>query len=249
MEFSDLNLNSSLLNALDDLGISKPTTIQQKSFAPIMSGADIVGIAQTGTGKTFAYLLPALRMWKFTESPHPQILILVPTRELVSQVVEEVEKLTHYMNFSVAGVYGGANINVQVNRVQLGLDLLVGTPGRVMDLLKKGAFKGKTIKKLIIDEVDEMLHQGFRTQLKTIVDFLPVKRQSLMFSATLPDEVVEIIDLFSSHYKRIEAAPSGAALENIAQSAYRLPNFNSKVNMLQHLLNGDEDMKKVLIFT
>ena len=181
--FEDFNLNKSLLRALDDMDVTVPTTIQEKTFSPIMSGKDIVGIAQTGTGKTFAYLLPTLRLWKFTKSPHAQVLVIVPTRELVAQVVTEVEKLTEYMTVAVAGVYGGTNIRMQKAEISLGVDIVVGTPGRLVDLMLDGVLKTKFIKRLIIDEVDEMLHLGFRTQLRTILDFLPQRDR---ISCSLP---------------------------------------------------------------
>ncbi|MEL6987706.1 MAG: DEAD/DEAH box helicase [Bacteroidota bacterium] len=248
MRFEDLNLNKGLWNALADLGIEETTPIQAKTFSPIMSGKDIVGIAQTGTGKTFAFLLPLLRLWKFSKSPNPRILILVPTRELVAQVVEAIESLTTYLNVVAVGVYGGTNIKTHKGLVAQGCDIVVGTPGRVVDLMVDGILKPKEINKLVVDEIDEMLHMGFRTQLKHIVDLLPPKRQHLMFSATLSEEVEAVIDLFSEYYTKIEAAPSGAPLENINQVAYSLPNFNSKVNFLKHFLETDSTMTKVLIF-
>ncbi len=248
MTFQELNLNKSLLNSLDDLGLSNPTSIQEKVFSPIMAGNDIVGVAQTGTGKTFAYLLPSLRMWKYSKSPLAQVLIMVPTRELVAQVVEEAQKLTTYMNVEIVGVYGGANIRPQVDSILNGVDVVVGTPGRLLDLMLKGALKTKNIKRLIIDEVDEMLHQGFRTQLNNIIEFLPEKRQNLMFSATMPEEVEQIINNYTSYYTKIEAAPSGAPLENINQSAFEVDNFNSKANLLDLLLHENESMSKVLVF-
>ena len=172
MTFADLNLNTPLLNALDELGYKTPTTIQHKVFSIAMSGSDVCGIAQTGTGKTFAYLLPCLRQWKFSKDKAPQILIVVPTRELVAQVVEAVKNLTSYMSLIVVGVYGGVNINTQALELENGVDVLVATPGRLFDLAMNGAFKTKKIKKLVIDEVDEMLNLGFRTQLKNIIDLL-----------------------------------------------------------------------------
>lgn len=248
MRFSDLNLNNPLLNALDDLKLEHPTAIQEKVFSPIMSGRDVVGIAQTGTGKTFAYLLPLLRMWKFAKPKTPQILVIVPTRELVAQVVEEVEKLTTYMNAVVVGVYGGTNIRTQKASLAPGVDIVVGTPGRLYDLCLDGVLKTKKLKKLVIDEVDEMLHLGFRTQLKNIAAFLPEKRQNLMFSATLIPEVKEVISEFSVQYEQIEAAPSGAPLENIEQGYFQVPNFYTKANLLKLLLASDESMTKVLVF-
>ena len=248
MTFDDLNLNTPLLTALDELGYTNPTTIQHKVFPIVMSGRDVCGIAQTGTGKTFAYLLPCLRQWKFSKDKDPQILIIVPTRELVAQVVETVKKLTPYMSLTVIGVYGGANINTQKLEVEKGLDILVATPGRLYDLAMAGAFKVKTIKKLVIDEVDEMLNLGFRTQLKNILDLLPQKRQNLMFSATITEDVEMLIETYFNDPIRVEAAPTGTPLENIIQSAYEVPNFYTKVNLLELLLTEDKTMTKVLVF-
>ena len=248
MTFEDLNLNKPLWNALDDMGMVHPTAIQQKTFSPIMAGKQIVGIAQTGTGKTFAYLLPTLRQWKFSKSPNPRTLIIVPTRELVAQVTEEIEKLAKYMNLVAVGVYGGTNMRSQKTAIFEGCDIIVGTPGRLVDLIVDGVLKTKEVNRLIIDEVDEMLNLGFRTQLKNIIDLLPEKRQHLMFSATLTPEVEAVIDFFTSFYTKIEAAPSGAPLENIDQFCYQVPNFNSKANLLEHLIATDERMEKVLVF-
>lgn len=248
MTFDQLNLNKPLLNALSDLGYTHPTTIQQKAFSVIMSGKDVVGIAQTGTGKTFAYLLPCLRMWQFKKDRSPEIVIIVPTRELVVQVVEQVQVLCKYMSVAVAGVYGGANMRTQADTVHAGLDVLVGTPGRLLDLAIDGALKLKSVKRFVIDEVDEMLNMGFRTQLTGILDKLPERRQNLMFSATITDEVQAVINQFFNDPLRIEAAPAGSPLENISQTAYRVPNFNTKINFLELLLN-DPSLSKVLVFT
>jgi ATP-dependent RNA helicase RhlE len=247
MTFEDLNLNKPLLNALSDLKITQPTSIQAKAFSVVMAGNDVLGIAQTGTGKTFAYLLPCLRLWAFSKDGFPQILVIVPTRELVAQVVEEVKKLTTYMNIVVEGVYGGTNIKTQMMTVSSHLDVLVATPGRLMDLMLAGAVKTKSLKRVIIDEVDEMLELGFRTQLANIFDLLPEKRQNLMFSATMTEEVEAIITEFFNKPIKIEAAPTGTPLENIQQIGYNLPNFYTKVNLLTTLLD-QPDMKKVLVF-
>jgi ATP-dependent RNA helicase RhlE len=213
----------------------------------MMAGNDVVGIAQTGTGKTIAYLLPCLRLWKFSKDKLPQTLILVPTRELVVQVVEEINKLTTYMNIVAVGVYGGANIRTQKDAIYKGLDILVATPGRLLDLALDGTLKTKTIKRLVIDEVDEMLSLGFRPQLERIFDVLPPKRQNLMFSATLSDEVDALITNYFRTPLRIEAAPTGSPLENINQVAYQVPNHNTKLNLLNHIL-GLEGMDRVLLF-
>ena len=248
MAFTELNLSNSLLNALNDMGYNKPTTIQHKAFATAMSGADVCGIAQTGTGKTIAYLLPCLRQWKFTKDIAPQILIVVPTRELVVQVVETINKLTTYMSVVTVGVYGGVNINTQKLSVEKKVDIIVATPGRLFDLAMNGSLKLKAIKKLVIDEVDEMLNLGFRTQLKNILDLLPAKRQNLLFSATLTDDVEDLMQLYFTNPVKIEAAPTGTPLENIRQFGYDVPNFYTKVNLLQLLLAEDTTMTKVLVF-
>jgi ATP-dependent RNA helicase RhlE len=248
MTFRDLNLNTALLNALDDLGFTKPTTIQQRAFAPIMAGNDVLGIAQTGTGKTIAYLLPLLRQWKFAKKRNPEIIVLVPTRELVVQVVEEVEKLCKYTDVIVTGAYGGTNIKTQIMAITPGVDIIIATPGRLMDLLLNATIQAKYIKKIVIDEVDEMLNQGFRTQIKTIFDLLPERRQMLMFSATITEDVQVLIDYNFNTPVRIEAAPTGTPLVNIEQIGYAVPNYTTKINFLEHLLASDKSMSKVLIF-
>ena len=152
------------------------------------------------------------------------------------------------MNVRVGGAYGGTNIKTQIAMLGEGLDVLVATPGRLLDLIFNGSLKVKQIKKLVIDEVDEMLTLGFRDQLGKILDLLPDRRQSLLFSATLTDEVEKIIATFFQLPKRIEAAPAGTPLDNITQTAYQVPNFNTKVNLLNALLT-DEALSKVLVFT
>ena len=248
LTFKDLKLNTFLQRALDDIGYTSPTTIQEKGYSVMMSGRDVVGIAQTGTGKTLAYLLPALMQWKFNKDKTPQILVLVPTRELVLQVVEEVKQLTKYMSVDVIGVYGGTNINTQKQVVNKGMDVLVATPGRLLDLALTSVLNLKSIKKLVIDEVDEMLNLGFRPQLGRVLDLMAAKRQNLMFSATLTEEVELFINTHFNNPIKIEAAPTGTPLESIEQSAFEVPNFNTKVNLLKLMLQSNEDMRKVLVF-
>ncbi|MFN8347238.1 MAG: DEAD/DEAH box helicase [Spirosomataceae bacterium] len=248
MTFDELNLNKALLNALNDLGYTTPTTIQHKVFSVVMSGKDVYGIAQTGTGKTLAYLLPSLRQFQFSKEKIPQLVIIVPTRELVVQVVESARKLAAYLNLMIVGVYGGVNLKPQVAEVANGVDVLVATPGRLVDLLSSGVVKPKSVKKLILDEADEMLNLGFRAQLKLILDTLPVKRQNLLFSATITEEVEELLETYFNHPIKVEATPVGTPLDNIYQIAYPVPNFYTKVNLLELLLGHDPDMVKVLVF-
>ncbi|OXG02758.1 ATP-dependent RNA helicase RhlE [Flavobacterium araucananum] len=246
--FEKFNLPKSVQKAIDELGFVTPTPIQEKSFAVIMSGRDMMGIAQTGTGKTFAYLLPLLKLYKFTPTNTPKIVILVPTRELVVQVVEEIEKLTKYMSVSTLGIFGGVNINTQKKAVYEGVDILVGTPGRTMDLALDAVIRFDETQKLVIDEFDEMLNLGFRTQLTALLAMMKTKRQNILFSATMTDEVDAVLNDFFDFPEEVTLAASGTPLENITQITYNVPNFNTKVNLLKHLLATNESMERVLVF-
>ena len=246
--FADFELPEKILDTLADLNLFEPTPIQEKSIKPILSGRDVMGIAQTGTGKTLAYLLPVLKNWKYSKSGNPTVLILVPTRELVVQVAEIVERLTENLTTRVIGVYGGKNINTQKLLFNDGCDILVGTPGRVMDLSIDNAISLKEVQKLIIDEFDEMLNLGFRPQLTHIFEMMKEKRQNILFSATMTEAVDEMLDEYFASPVEISLAKSGTPLEKIKQSSYRVENFNTKINLLQHLLENNADMSKVLIF-
>ncbi|SDS50637.1 ATP-dependent RNA helicase RhlE [Formosa sp. Hel1_31_208] len=246
--FQDLNLNTPLYNALDDLGFEYPTPIQAEAFNVVASGKDVVGIAQTGTGKTYAYMLPILRHLKYSTQDNPRVLILVPTRELVVQVVDEIKKLTEYINVRTLGVYGGTNINTQKRAISEGQDIIVATPGRLFDLALSHVLQLKSIQKLVIDEVDVMLDLGFRHQLLNIFDILPERRQNIMFSATMTDDVDELISDFFVKPQRVTIAVSGTPLHNIEQQRYNVANFYTKVNLLEHLLHDIDTYNKVLIF-
>ena len=246
--FNDLNLSKQLLKALTEIGFETPTPIQEKAFPIIMSGKDAIGIAQTGTGKTFAYLLPLLRQLTFSEQRQPRVLIVVPTRELVVQVVSEIEKLTKYMSVRCVGVYGGVKMGAQAQQVYNGVDVLVATPGRLMDLYLSRALQLNSVKKLVIDEVDEMLNLGFRPQLLQIMEVLPAKRQNLLFSATLTEEVEKMITDYFYSPEYIETVSRGTPSANITQTAYMVPNFYTKVNLLESLLHDDESISKALLF-
>ncbi len=248
MTFQELKLTTPLRNALDDLGFVNATPIQEQSFNVIGSGKDVVGIAQTGTGKTFAYALPILKNLPYSQQENPRVLVLVPTRELVVQVVEEFEKIAKYTNVRVLGVYGGTNINTQKQAIAQGLDILVATPGRLYDLALSRVLQLKSIKKLVIDEVDVMLDLGFKHQLLNIFDLLPQRRQNIMFSATMTKDVDVLITTYFINPQRISIAISGTPLDNISQERYKVPNFYTKVNLVNHLLQDTETFNKVLIF-
>lgn len=248
MTFNELNLNKPLLQALEDLDYLYPTPIQEKAFPIIMSGRNVVGIAQTGTGKTFAYLLPLLRMLPFSKQKDPRVLILAPTRVLVIQIYNEIQKLTKYSFIRSAAVYGDTNINTQKQAVYEGLDILVATPGRLIDLTFTGVLRLKSLQKLVIDEVDEMLSIGLRSQLLQINEMLTQKKQILMFSATTSPEVENFISESIISPIRIEIAPHGTPLEQIKQIAFNVPNFYTKINLLELLLKEDAEMSRVLVF-
>ncbi|MFI8379770.1 DEAD/DEAH box helicase [Leeuwenhoekiella sp. NPDC079379] len=246
--FEDFKINKQLRYAIEDLGFTQPTPIQQEAFSVVRSGRDVVGIAQTGTGKTFAYMLPILEGLKFSKQVNPRVLIMVPTRELVIQVVEQIESYGKYSSIRVLGIYGGANINIQRQEVAQGCDIVVATPGRLYDLVVSRNLELKSVKQLIIDEVDVMLDLGFRYQLVNIFDLMPPRRQNIMFSATMTDEVDELMDTFFTAPERIQVALSGTPLESIEQRYYELPNFYTKANLLIKLLKDKQEYSKNLVF-
>jgi ATP-dependent RNA helicase RhlE len=173
---------------------------------------------------------------------------VVPTRELVLQVVAEIGKLTTYINVRVGGVYGGTNINTQKQLVYNGLDILVATPGRLIDLALCGALRLKLIQKFVIDEAEEMLNLGFRTQLQNILELIPAKRQNLLFSATMMPDIENIISDFFNAPQKVEIAAHGTPLEQIEQIAYHVPNYYTKANLLEYLLSTNNELNKVLVF-
>ena len=173
----------------------------------------------------------------------------VEVPEKFKTLVEQVEKLTTYMNVRVAGVFGGVNMIRQTPLLVAGVDVLVATPGRLLDFILNGSLKLKSIKRFIIDEVDEMLNLGFRPQLIRVIDLLPTKRQNLMFSATISEDLKDLVHDFFVEPIEIEAAPTGTPLENIKQIGFKVPNFFTKVNLLKYLMQKNADFSKVLVFT
>ena len=246
--FDELKINRQLLNAIDDLGFEKPTPIQEEAFPVLMSGTNTIGIAQTGTGKTLAYMLPILQQLKFSKDYKPRVIILVPTRELVTQVVDQIELFTKYMSTRVLGVFGGVNIKTQMGALTEGVDIVVGTPGRLYDLAVNRSLLLQEVKKLVIDEVDVMLDLGFRFQLNNIFELLPTKRQNIMFSATMTEDVEILINDYFIKPEYIAISLSGTPLDNITQQKYAVENFYTKVNLLTHLLRDKETFHKVIVF-
>ena len=246
--FQDFNIKKQLLRAIDDLGFEQPTPIQAEAYNVIRSGKNVVGIAQTGTGKTMAFMLPIVNELKFSDQINPRVAVLVPTRELVLQMVENIESYAKYVTLRVTGVYGGTNMKTQGAKVLEGCDIIVGTPGRFYDLIMAGVLITKNIKQVVIDEVDVMLDLGFRFQLTSILELLPDKRQNLMFSATMTEDVDQLIDGYFITPHKISIAVSGTPLDNISQVAYPVRNFYTKANLLAHLLSDKDEFTKVLVF-
>tara|TARA_R110002096_G_scaffold136909_8_gene289865 strand:+ start:2751 stop:3950 length:1200 start_codon:yes stop_codon:yes gene_type:complete len=246
--FEKLSLSRPLLNALDDLGFVSPTPIQQEAFPIIRSGKNTIGISQTGTGKTLAFMLPILQDLSYSKQLAPRILVLVPTRELVLQIAEQIKLFSKYIDLRILAIYGGTNINTQKREIMQGVDIIVATPGRLYDLVADGSLKLKSIKKLVIDEIDVMLDLGFRFQLNNLFELLPKNRQNILFSATMTEEIDELIQDFFIAPEKVSIAVSGTPLENIEQSCFPVSNFYTKINLLAYLLKDKEEFSKVLIF-
>lgn len=246
--FDKFGIGKSILKALDEIGFHEATPVQELAIPVIKSGQDILGIAQTGTGKTAAYLIPILMKLVKAEGEDPRALILVPTRELAIQVGEDIEELTQYTNIRSAAVFGGIGWTKHAELVKPGIDIVVATPGRLWDLYTVGALRLKKIKTLVIDEADRMLDMGFMPQLNQLFEVIPPKRQNLLFSATFSDKVELISNEFLTFPARVEVAPSATTVDKVEQYFYRLPNFRSKLNLINFLLTDTETYKRVIIF-
>ncbi len=246
--FENFGIGKSVMKALDEIGFHEPTPVQELAIPVIKSGQDILGIAQTGTGKTAAYLIPILMKLVKAEGVDPRALILVPTRELAIQVGEDIEELTKYTNIRSAAVFGGIGWTKHADLVKDGVDIVVATPGRLWDLYTVGALRFKKIKTLVIDEADRMLDMGFMPQLNQLFEVIPPKRQNLLFSATFSDKVELISNEFLTFPARVEVAPSATTVDKVEQYYYRLPNFRSKLNLINFLLTDTETYKRVIIF-
>jgi len=246
--FEQLKVAKSILKSLDDIGFKKPTPIQQEAIPMISSGLNLVGIAQTGTGKTAAYLLPLLTKLKKPEGVDPRVVILVPTRELSIQVGEDIAELTTYSDIRHAAVFGGIGWTKHAALVEPGIDILVATPGRLWDLYQQGVLRLKKVKHLVIDEADRMLDMGFMPQLKQLQEIIPPKRQNLLFSATFSEGVEKLVEEFIDFYEKLEIAPSATPVNLVTQKAYSVPNFRTKLNLIKYLLEDEEKFNRVIIF-
>ncbi|SHI45813.1 ATP-dependent RNA helicase RhlE [Tangfeifania diversioriginum] len=246
--FEELKIAKSILKSLDDIGFKEPTPIQEQAIPKINSGTNVVGVAQTGTGKTAAYLLPLLTKLRKPEGNDPRVVILVPTRELSIQVGEDVAELTTRSELRHAAVYGGIGWTKHAEIVEPGIDILVATPGRLRDLYNNGVLSLKKVKYLVIDEADRMLDMGFMPQLRQLFDILPRKRQNLLFSATFSENVEKLAEEFLDFYEKLEVSPSATPVEEVTQLAYNVPNYRTKLNLLKYLLLDEGTFSRIIIF-
>lgn len=247
--FEEFNLNRQLLNAVTDLGFSQPTEIQQKAIRAILGGQEVIGIAQTGTGKTAAYLLPVLMNMKYAQGKEPRVIVLAPTKELTIQIAEHTRQLAKYTDLRILPIYGGIGPKTQIEKIEEGVDIIIATPGRFMELYLKGSLPVKSIKTLILDEADRMMDMGFMPQLRKILEVIPRKRQNLLFSATFPEKVNRLAAEFLEFPVKIEVTPQATTARQIEQELYHVPNIKTKINFLEHLLRDKETFNRVVIFT
>jgi ATP-dependent RNA helicase RhlE len=245
--FEALKLTRQFLNAIEDLGYVKPTAIQQKAIPIIRSGQHIIGIAQTGTGKTAAYLLPIMQNLKFAQDDLPRCVILVPTKELVLQVFEQVSLLGKYTDLRYVALYGGVGRKNQAKTALSGVDIIVSTPMRLLEMYQEEGLDLKKIQILVLDEADRMLDMGFRPQINAILDVLPRKKQNMMFTATFSAIIEELSWDFMDFPIKIEITPESTPVETVEQRSYHVPNFQTKLNLLVYLLK-DIEMNRVMIF-
>jgi ATP-dependent RNA helicase RhlE len=247
--FENFNLNRQLLNAVAEAGFETPTEIQQKAIPLILGGQEVIGIAQTGTGKTAAYALPVLMKVKYAQGTDPRALILAPTKELTIQIAEHVAQLSKYTDLRIFALYGGVGAAAQVETIEKGVDILIATPGRFMDLYLKGQIPTKQIKTLVLDEADRMMDMGFMRQLRKIFEIIPSKRQNLLFSATFSERIESLSKEFLEFPVKIEVSPQATTASKVEQVLYHVPNLKTKINFLDFLLADKEAFNRVLIFT
>jgi len=247
MNFEDFDLNRQLLNAVAEAGYTEPTPIQQQAIPLIGAGHDVLGIAQTGTGKTAAYLLPLLMKVKYAQGQDLRALILAPTRELVMQIDEAVGQLARHTDLRHVAIYGGLGPKSQIEAIQKGLDILVATPGRFLDLYLRGEIGVKQLKTLVLDEADKIMDMGFMPQIRRILEVIPRKRQNLLFSATFSPRVEKLSHEFLEYPTRVEVTPETMTAEGVSQRLFQLPNEKTKLNLLAHFLRN-ESLSRVMVF-
>ena len=246
--FKDFPVQTNILKAIEEMDFINPTPIQIKTIRPILSGNQVVGIAQTGTGKTAAYTIPIISKLYFAKGLFPRSLILAPTRELAIQIAGHIHLLAKYTDLRIGVVYGGTGLVEQRIKIERGLDILVGTPGRVWEFYKKGTLIFKSLEVLVLDEGDKMLDMGFLPAINQLLEVIPKKRQTLLFSATMSNRVKNLYSDFMEFPLVIEMSPEATPAEGVEQSLFHAPNFKTKINLLTYFLDGDQENRKDIIF-
>jgi ATP-dependent RNA helicase DeaD len=243
--FQSLALQPSLLAILERAGYRDPTPIQAAFVPRALAGRDVVGQAQTGTGKTAAFLLPFLNRWRDTGVPGPHALIMVPTRELAMQVVEEAKKLTPHPRCKTIAIYGGQRIRTQLDAMRAGFSIAVGTPGRVLDHLSRGSLTLDRIRYVVLDEADRMLDIGFRPDIERILRRCPHERQTLLLSATMPPPVLRLAQRYMQRPLLIKIAPQNVTLENIRQSYFTV-DADKKFDLLLRVIDREKPRQCII---
>ena len=247
-EFLKLGLNPQLQRACDAIGYTTPTPIQEKAIPLLLGGHDVLGIAQTGTGKTAAYVLPILMQCKYAQGKNPRALILAPTRELVMQIYEVMIELAQFTDLRILALYGGLGPKPQIQALENGIDILVSTPGRFIELYRKEAIVVKELKHLILDEADKMMDMGFMPQIRQILEKIPYKkRQNGLFSATFPEKVENLSHEFLEFPLKLEITPQATPASQVTQWVFEAPNLKTKINALEYFLQNP-DFERVMVF-
>jgi ATP-dependent RNA helicase RhlE len=250
MSFNTLGLSADLLRAVEEKGYTQPSPIQLEAIPAIISGKDVMAAAQTGTGKTAGFTLPLLQ--RLSQGPkvksnHIRALVLTPTRELAAQVADSVALYGKYLPLKSSVVFGGVKINPQMMKLRGGVDVLVATPGRLLDLYNQNAIKFSQLEILVLDEADRMLDMGFIRDIRKIIDLLPKSRQNMMFSATFSNDIRKLTHGLLNNPVQIEVSPRNAAAKTVKQSVYEVDK-SQKGNLLAHLIE-DKNWHQVLVFT
>ncbi len=247
MSFADLGLKPELLRAVTEKGYDTPTLIQSKAIPAVLARHDVLAQAQTGTGKTAGFVLPILQHLGAASGRTPRALVLTPTRELAAQVAESARTYGKYVGLRTLVVFGGVNINPQISGLRSGCDVLVATPGRLLDLAEQGAAHLRDVQYLVLDEADRMLDMGFIHDIRRVIKLLPAERQNMMFSATYTDDIRTLAARILRNPVTIEVAPRNAAADGVEQHVYRVSK-DHKRHLLAHLID-DGGWHQVLVFT
>lgn len=251
MLFKDLDIIKPILKAVEEAGYEKPTEIQKNSIPVVLKGKDILGCAQTGTGKTAAFAIPILQNIAADKEKNNdrniKALIVAPTRELAIQIEENFAMYSKYLDIKDTVIFGGVNQSSQVRKINAGVDILVATPGRLLDLSNQKHVDLKNVKYFVLDEADRMLDMGMIHDVKKIISRLPKERQNLLFSATMPKEVMKLVNSILKNPVKVEVQPVSSTVEIISQGVYHVPKKNKK-SLLIHLLK-DESIKSVIVFS